>query len=210
MIKIKNVKVNGMAFSIAASALPKMVETYDSVQFIETVSNIKKAIDKRDLNNNHIKRAIRLGSCKSGEGHDCYLKGITVAILIDYPVYWSPQLQRYHFIDFISSSSSMHTILKQDFRKAFPRVPEVIIQELEKARARYNEAEKPEDKKQAFYDLMEILPQGQIKQGALITNYLQLKTIYKQRKEHQLKQDWGILCEIIEKLPLFKELCNLK
>ena len=57
---------------------------------------------------------------------------------------------------------------------------------------------------------MEILPQGQMKQGALITNYLQLKTIYKQRKEHQLKQDWGILCEIIEKLPLFKELCNLK
>ncbi len=33
------------------------------------------------------------------------------------------------------------------------------------------------------------------------TNYLQLKTIYKQRKNHKLKEDWGAICSMIEGLP---------
>ena len=37
------------------------------------------------------------------------------------------------------------------------------------------------------------------------TNYLQLKTIYKQRKKHKLKEDWGAFCEWIEQLPFFEE-----
>ena len=37
------------------------------------------------------------------------------------------------------------------------------------------------------------------------TNYLQLKTIYKQRKNHKLKEDWGAICTMIEELP-YKEL----
>lgn len=33
------------------------------------------------------------------------------------------------------------------------------------------------------------------------TNYLQLKTIYKQRRNHKLKEDWGAICNMIEELP---------
>lgn len=210
MIKIKYVKVHGIAFSIASSALPKLVETYDSVQFVETIERIKKAIKERDYNNTHLKRCVRLASCGSGEGHDCFLKGITVNILLDYPVYWTPQLQRYHFIDFVSSSSSMHTILKQDFRKAFPTVSDKMIKELEYARSLYENANTAEERTKAFNNLMSLLPQGQMKQGSLTTNYLQLKNIYKQRRGHQLKDDWGVFCDMIEKLPLFKELCKIK
>ena len=38
------------------------------------------------------------------------------------------------------------------------------------------------------------------------TNYLQLKTIYRQRKGHKLKEDWGAFLSFIEELPYAKEL----
>lgn len=37
------------------------------------------------------------------------------------------------------------------------------------------------------------------------TNYLQLRTIYHQRKNHKLKEDWSAICKMIESLPYFKE-----
>lgn len=40
------------------------------------------------------------------------------------------------------------------------------------------------------------------------TNYLQLKTIYSQRKSHKLKNDWGYFCDFIETLPLSELITN--
>ena len=37
------------------------------------------------------------------------------------------------------------------------------------------------------------------------TNYKQLQTIYHQRKNHQLKEDWGAFCDFIKGLPYAKE-----
>ncbi len=50
------------------------------------------------------KVASSLANAKQGSGHDCFLKGITVSFDISYPVYWSPQFQRYHFADIVSST----------------------------------------------------------------------------------------------------------
>ena len=38
------------------------------------------------------------------------------------------------------------------------------------------------------------------------TNYKQLQTMYWQRKEHKLKEDWGEFCKFVEQLPYAKEL----
>ena len=38
------------------------------------------------------------------------------------------------------------------------------------------------------------------------TNYEQLATIWKQRRHHKLKEDWGAFCDFIEGLPYSKEL----
>lgn len=48
-------------------------------------------------------------------------------------------------------------------------------------------------------------PQGLEKTMRVSTNYLQLKTMYLQRRNHKLK-DWQVFCDEIEKLPYFKEL----
>ena len=38
------------------------------------------------------------------------------------------------------------------------------------------------------------------------TNYKQLQTMYWQRKDHKLKEDWGEFCKFVEQLPYAKEL----
>jgi hypothetical protein len=37
------------------------------------------------------------------------------------------------------------------------------------------------------------------------TNFLQLKTLYHQRKHHKLRDDWGAMCAMIENLPYAKD-----
>jgi hypothetical protein len=38
------------------------------------------------------------------------------------------------------------------------------------------------------------------------TNYEQLATIYRQRRHHKLKEDWGTFCKFIKDLPFAQEL----
>jgi hypothetical protein len=42
------------------------------------------------------------------------------------------------------------------------------------------------------------------------TNYLQLRTIYHQRKHHKLKEDWGAYCTWIKTLPYSKEFITIE
>lgn len=57
-------------------------------------------------------RARALGSTRVGEGHDNYLNGIVVQFDLYAPLYMWKQIQRYHFLDFISSQSTMHRLAK--------------------------------------------------------------------------------------------------
>ena len=38
------------------------------------------------------------------------------------------------------------------------------------------------------------------------TNYKELQTMYFQRKDHKLREDWGEFCKFVENLPYAKEL----
>ena len=55
---------------------------------------MRTVFDREEVNEKDIKRAIALGSAKSGEGHDNYLKGIVVEFDITAPLYWWKQAQR--------------------------------------------------------------------------------------------------------------------
>jgi hypothetical protein len=60
----------------------------------------------------------------------------------------------------------------------------------------------------AFMQCVSACPQGIELFMRCSTNYLQLKTIYHQRKNHKLKEDWvdGFCKNFVEKLPYAKEL----
>lgn len=213
-VQITNVSVYGLEEAIVASKFPLLKKPYTEEEFRQKVQELREFrathTNEEFLASEYVKTPARLAACGSGEGHDCYLKGITVCFRIEYPVYWSPQLQRYHFIDFVSSSSTMHRVLDvnpSELCKDFPSgVASNLVAFIDGLQEIAKTAENPDDRKEAFHQLVAILPQGQIKVAYLTTNYLQLKTILKQRKQHKLIE-WREFCNQIEaNCPLLVEL----
>lgn len=173
-------------------------------------------------------RAIQLAKCGGGSGHSNFRKGIRVSFDIKYPNYISPELQRYNFVDIITSASKMHKLVNMDMDYCFNKyVPQVFINEMKVLVNRYNlikdapnhiiheftlrngekiTAHKKDALYYAFMQCISACPQGIELFMRCSTNYEQLATIYRQRKHHKLKEDWGAFCTFIENLPYSKDL----
>ena len=100
MDTIKNVQIYGLEESIRASKFPMAVDTDKCTSEIT-------------------ERTISLGSVATGTGHDNFLKGIIVQFDWTFTPKCSVEVERYHFIDFVSSQSTMHRITKFDLDKAY-------------------------------------------------------------------------------------------
>ena len=205
MLKIFNDRVYGLEESLIASGYPMRAET------IEEWDNIE--LGEKDFN-----RAGRLGKVPTGTGHDSFLKGIIVQFDVTYPNYWTPQFQRYHFADIISSTSKMHRITKMDLRESCNEyVDDVVIKNLNKWIDLYNkfdekksclvEGEHSYTKYELYMKIISNCPMGLEQTMRVTTSYLQLKTIYLQRRHHKLKEDWGNFCNWCLTLPHFEEFC---
>ena len=180
MLKLENTEVYGLERAIIASGL-----SFRSAPKIDLT---------RDINDKDWKRGKALGSAESGQGHDGYLKGIVVQVDVTYPQYWTKQAQRYHFFEICMSSSAMHMLCKN---AALP---------FEEFRKQYNECTDEKKKYELFMKMQSNNPLGYELTMSVTTNYLQLKTMYNQRKCHRLKEDWGAFCDWCDTLPHFKEL----
>lgn len=184
MSSINNVSIYGLEESIAASGYPMSTEIMNLV-------DLKKASEK------DYQRANKLGSTPIGSGHDQFLTSIIVQFDLTFPLKAWVELQRYHFIDFCSSMSTMHRISKMDLNKSCNQyVDKKILDLLQELIYNYNENPTNEN----FYKLIYNIPSGFEYTARLTTNYRQLKTIYSQRKNHRLP-DWRIFCDWIEELP---------
>lgn len=149
-------------------------------------------------------RAIQLANTPSGSGHSNFLCGIRVAFDIKYPAYFSPELQRYHFNDIVSSSSKMHKLASMDMNCCFNRFVS------KESKAQMKELVDEYNRNKTYPNFMRLLsncPMGIELFMRCTTNYLQIRNIYHQRKNHKLKHDWvdGFCKNFIEKLPYAKE-----
>lgn len=150
-----------------------------------------------------LQRAIKLAKTPSSSGEDNFLCGIRVAFDIKYPNYFTPELQRYHFLDIVSSSSKMHRLVQMDMDSCFNEyVTAQSKEQMKRLIHNYNEEKSYEN----FMFVISNCPLGVELFMRCTTNYRALKTIYKQRKHHKLKEDWGAFCKFIEELPYAKEL----
>ena len=135
---------------------------------------------------------------KLGNGHDNFLCGIRVSFNLKYPNYLSPELQRYHWIDIVNSSSKMHRLAEITTRDSFNKyVNDRTKENVKMLVKKYNNDKTYEN----FMAMISNCPLGLELFMRVSTNYLQLKTKYKQRKNHKLKEDWGAICSMIEGLP---------
>jgi hypothetical protein len=195
--KIENTEVYGLNKSIIASGNAMRVEMDDNLG----------CPGEKDFS-----RATKLAATKTGEGHDNFLNGIIVQFDLYAPLYMWKQIQRYHFMDFVSSQSTMHRLTKFDvFSQCVEDTDLVVLQRVQHLIDKYNEfldgykpiADDPEVKalrESKWRTIVASLPCGFVLGATMTTNYRQLKTIFLQRKNHKLKE-WHEFCDWIRSLP---------
>jgi len=179
MLKVvSNDKVYGLEDSVKASKYPMAVD-----------------IDK--CTSEITETTLKLSGCPTGAGHDNFLKGIIVQFDLTFSIKAWVEAERYHFLEFVSSQSTMHRIARFD--------PEVqcneyvhfgtisIVKGLIEC---YNADPTPDNYLRLLYNI----PVGFRLTARMSTNYQQLKTIYQQRRTHRLPE-WRAFCKWIEELP---------
>ena len=183
MNPVSNWIVYGISNSIAASKYPMAVDT----TACDGVPN---------------KTTKKLASCAPGTGHDQFLTGIVVQFDLTFSNKAWVEAERYHFLDFVSSQSTMHRAARFNIEEQVNEyVTENTVAECKRLAVEYND--KPTEER--YLRLLYNLPSGFQLTARMTTNYRQLKTIYGQRKTHRLPE-WRAFCKWIEELPMFKEL----
>lgn len=192
MVEISNVKVYDLKESVIAcrNAMRLTPPEYTDQEFEQSLP-----------------RAIQLAKCGGGSGHSNFRKGIRVSFDIKYPNYFTPELQRYGFVDIVSSSSKMHKLVQMNMDACFNEyVVDDVKTKMKVLLQIYN-------RDKTYENWMRVLsncPLGIELFMRCSTNYEQLATIYRQRKNHKLKQDWGTFCKFIESLPYSNQLILTK
>ena len=173
-------------------------------------------------------RAIALAKMGNGSGHTSWRKGIHVSFDMKYSQYISKQFQRYHWFDYVSSSSLMHRLTAMPVEKQCAKyVKARAVYLLQKEIDTYNFLKKEHVSEYTFLlrdgskihattheDVMyhqymmciQKCPMGYELFVRVSTNYEQLSTICRQRKNHKLREDYAAFFAMVASLPYAKEL----
>ena len=229
-MKITNVEVNGIEDAILASGYAYRSD-FDEKTIFEQRTMLKNYVNRLsgglyapmsdedwEWCEKQVRRMKMLGSCEGGESHDCALCGITVSFDMTCPRLVMPEIQRYHFMDIVTASSTMHYLKRNvnamladeskigdffcdytDHRvvKAFLEVAKELLDKLPDDREKWDAGTN-----ETVARLKAILPEGYMQTTRITTNYRQLKTWVRQRSNHPL-QEWRDICKWIHTLPLF-------
>lgn len=217
MLEFSNVKVYDLRESIISCRNAMRLEAPDynsEEEFNKGLDRAKKLVNA-SKNDSNVK-------C-----HDNFLTGIRVSFDMKYTQYISKQFQRYHWFDYVSSSSLMHRITKMDFSKCCNKyVSQASIDEVTKWVNVYNnivnnhieeyvfDTGKEKFHTYAYKDtiytafmlVISNCPMGTELFVRVSTNYKQLQTIYYQRKNHKLHEDYNAFIDMVKSLPYAKEL----
>ena len=196
--------------------MPKITNTevYGLERAIKT-AKYPKAVDINKLDSDLTPGVKACLTCPTGEGHDNALKGIIVQFDLTFSNKAWVEAERYHFLDFISSQSTMHKLNKFSIEDQCNKyVDKRIIAVLQEKVDNYNDLLEHQKEgedisidiiKEARLEMLYNTPSGFELTAGMTTNYQQLKTIYQQRRHHALP-DWQMFCDWIETLPKFMEL----
>lgn len=190
-MKIENVKIYDLEESIIASGYP-----------------MRTSAEMRQMDEKDLKRAEKLSvaSVHDNGAHGQFLTGIRVAFDLTFSNKAWVEAERYRFLEFVSSQSTMHRITKFDLDKQYneyvdPRVINIMKEKVEE----YNSMEDSPEKVEKYLEILYTNPAGFELTARLTTNYRCLKNIYMQRKNHRLPE-WRAFCSWIESLPYAQEL----
>lgn len=186
-MKIDNVEVMGIESSMIASGYPMRTKEIHHT-----------------FNEDDVKRCVRLS--RLGGAHEQYLTGMTVNFDLTCSNKMWIEAERYRFLFFISSQSTMHRISKMDIgQQCNSYVDDRIINIINDLKEEYINSPTPEK----YLTLLYNIPSGFELTARMSTNYRCLKNIHNQRKNHRLPE-WREFCYWVETLPYFRQLLKSK
>lgn len=152
--------------------------------------------------------------------HSQFLTGIRVNFDLTCSNKMWVEAERYRFLEFVSSQSTMHRITKFDLDQAYngyvdKRIIEIMKEKVKEYNAFIEVREAAKEHPEIVAELNRILkemyleilysnPAGFTLTARMTTNYRCLRNIYKQRKDHRLPE-WREFCKWIETLPYAEE-----
>ena len=211
---VSNVDIYDLEKSILASGYP-----------------MRTTIPDRDITEKDLARCKNLvNATKTGNGaHAQFMTGIRVNFDLTFSNKAWVEAERYRFLEFVSSQSTMHRITKFNLDNQYneyvdPRIIEIMREKVDIYnnllsiidKIKHCETENKNQKiemlkqleeirKEKYLEILYSNPAGFLLTARLTTNYRCLRNIYIQRKDHRLPE-WREFCKWIETLPYAEEL----
>ena len=201
MIKIENIDVYGFEAAIRGARNPmnswdRMDSCYNNGEF-EIGENDYKLLKNLTI---------------AGPEHRKWNRMITVTMDITAPLYWWKEYDTYKVGTVANSCSTMHKIQAKEFElddfsyehlldNSLDALVDVI-DILNYHREAFNtyEDEYAHDKKDYWWQMIQLLPSSYNQKRTVHLNYEVLGTIYHQRRHHKL-DEWHVFCDTIKALP---------
>ena len=201
MIKIENIDVYGFEAAIRGARNPmnswdRMDSCYNNGEF-EIGENDYKLLKNLTI---------------AGPEHRKWNRMVTVTMDITAPLYWWKEYDTYKVGTVANSCSTMHKIQAKKFElddfsyehlldNSLDALVDVI-DILNYHREAFNtyEDEYAHDKKDYWWQMIQLLPTSYNQKRTVHLNYEVLGTIYHQRRHHKL-DEWHVFCDMIKTLP---------
>lgn len=226
MIKIENIEVVGWEHMIRGMRNPKNSwEKSDSYSCSECYQAGLDELGAKceGCNGDYLigpnDHKLIMDLAKGGPVHAKYRRMIVAYMDITAPLYWWKEFDTYKVGTVANSCSTMHKIHAKEFELGdfscehlttiFMDKLETVISGLNDARDIYvnwdgqdNAVKKyfGNDKKNAWWQMIQLLPTSYNQKRTVMLNYEVLTNIYHSRKNHKL-DEWHVFCDEIEKLP---------
>ena len=156
---------------------------------------------------------------EGGSTHAKYRRMITVTLDIVAPLYWWKEFDTYKVGTVANSCSTMHKVHAKEFNlddfshehliSVGLSMLERTIDSLNAYRDMFLEWDKQpkaikaafgHDKKNAWWQMIQLLPTSYNQRRTILLNYEVLTAIYHDRRKHKLNE-WHVVCDWIETLP---------
>lgn len=197
---LSNVKVYDLEEAIIASGYP-----------MRTEAEMREVIDK------DLKRAFNLvKASKENHAHGQFLTGIRVNFDLRFSNKAWVEAERYRFLEFVSSQSTMHRISKFDVEQQFnsyvdSRIVEILKSKIDRYNRLYEMRPEPmlpeyeQELKDAYLEILYNNPAGFELTARMTTNYRCILNIINQRWNHRLPE-WRQACREFLELPLMEDM----
>lgn len=148
---------------------------------------------------------------KAGSDHSKFMRMITVTCDITAPLYWWKEFDTYKVGTVRNSCSTMHKIQDKEFTLedfSIEHLNNISINDMKSTidmlnfwREQYNVSTNNENKKNQWWQMIQLLPSSYNQRATVQLNYAVLRNMYHSRKNHKLDEWSHGFTEWVESLP---------